>query len=152
VVRYIDALPDLEAEEIRMNRPIARACAAAALAALTLTSCSNNNTATSPTPNPTTETFTGTLVPGQRAIHPYAVTTPGSVTTTLTALTGATTIGVASGTWDGAVCTIGAHSENVTVGNYFVANVPSAQNLCAMVYDTGGIVTTASYTLTVVHP
>ncbi len=135
-----------------MNRPIARAFAAAALAALTLTSCSNNNVTASPTPNPVTETFTGTLVPGQRMVHPYSVKVPGSVTTTLTTLTGATSVGIGTGTWDGTTCAIGAHSDSVTAGNYFIASVPSPQNLCALVYDTGGVTSTAGYTVIVVHP
>jgi hypothetical protein len=135
-----------------MNRPMARVYAAAALLAVTLTSCGDSGTTASPTPNPTTETFAGTLVPGQKVIHPYTVKAPGSVTTTLTALSGAPSVGVGTGTWDGTICTVGAHADNVTAGNYFIANVPSPQNLCAMAYDTGGVATTATYTLTVIHP
>ena len=134
-----------------MNRPIiARACAAALLS-VTLASCSSGTTE-SPTPNPTTETFTGTLGPGQRAIHPYSVKLPGTVYTTLTALSGADRIGVGSGTWDGTTCTVGAHSENMVAGNSFGASVPSPQNLCAVVYDVSVITTTATYTVTAIHP
>ena len=134
-----------------MNRHIVRAHAVAALLALTLTSCSSSTPST-PSPILTTETFTGTLVPGQKVVHPYPVTAAGTVTTTLTVLSGASYVGIGSGTWDGAICTVQVHSENVTVGNYFLASVPSPQNLCALVYDTGAIATTATYTVTVSHP
>jgi hypothetical protein len=142
----------LEAEEIHMNRPIARTYATAALLAVTLASCGGDTTSASPTPNPVTETFTGTLAPGQKAIHPYAVTVPGTVNTTLTTLSGANYIGLGTGAWDGTTCTVGAYSGSAVVGNYFLASVPSPQNLCAVVYDVGTIATTATYTVTVVHP
>ena len=129
-----------------------RLSVALAILAAALASCSDDATVATPTPNPTTETFTGTLVPSQKVIHPYAATIPGSVATTLTALSGAATVGVGTGVWDGTTCTIGAHSESVSVGQYFLASVPSPQNLCVMVYDTGGVTTSAAYTVTVVHP
>ena len=135
-----------------MNRPIARACAAIALSAVTLTSCGGDSTTASPTPNPTTETFTGTLVPGQRAIHPYAVTSPGTVYTTLTTLSGPAFIGLGIGTWDGTTCTVGAHSENLVAGDYPLASVPSPQNLCTLVDDVGVSSTTAACMVTVIHP
>ena len=129
-----------------------RLSVALAILAAALASCSDDATVATPTPNPTTETFTGTLVPSQKVIHPYAATIPGSVTTTLTALSGAPAIGLGTGTWDGTTCTVGAHAENVVVNQYFIASVPSPQNLCAIVYDTGGVTTSATYTVTVVHP
>ena len=135
---------------IRTNRPMALACAAALLS-VTLASCDGGTTA-SPTPNPTTETFTGSLGPGQKAVHPYTVNVAGTVYTTLTTLSGVDYIGVASGTWAGTTCTVGAHSENMRAGNSFGASVPSPQNLCTVVYDVGVITTTASYTVTVTHP
>lgn len=65
---------------IRMNRSTVRAYAVALLA-VTLTSCGGDTTTTpTPTPTPTTETFTGTLGPAQRAIHPYTVTAAYTVT------------------------------------------------------------------------
>jgi hypothetical protein len=146
------ALPQQEAEEFRMIRPVAQACVAIALFALTLTSCGGTDLAATPTPNPITETFTGSLAPGQKAIHPFAVTSPGSVYTTLTALSGPALIGLGIGTWDGTTCTVGAHSENAVVGSYIGASVPSPQNLCAIVYDVNVITTTATYTVTAVHP
>ncbi|MGE5199820.1 MAG: hypothetical protein ACM3H9_09280 [Rhodospirillaceae bacterium] len=133
-----------------MNRPIARA-SAVALLSLIVASC-NNDTGASPTPNPTTETFTGTLGPGQKMIHPYELKAAGTVYTTLTALSGVDYIGVGSGTWDGKTCTVAAHTENMAPGNSFGASVPSPQNLCVVVYDVGVITSTASYTLTVAHP
>ena len=134
----------------RMNRPTASVCVVALLC-VTLASCKSGSTA-SPTPDPTTETFTGTLGPGQKTLHPYTVKVPGTVYTTLTALSGAARIGVGSGTWDGTTCTVGAYSDNMVVGGSFGANVANPQNLCAVVYDVNVITTTATYTLTVVHP
>jgi hypothetical protein len=145
------ALPELKAEGIHMNRHVAHASVAAVLLALTLTSCSDSTPAT-PTPTLTTDTFTGTLVPSQKVVHPYAVKAAGQVTTTVTALSGAAYIGVGVGTWDGTTCTVGAHAENVMTGGYFLTSVPSSQNLCTLVYDVGSITTTATYTVTVIHP
>ena len=135
-----------------MNWPVVRACVTVALFAVTLTSCGSNSLAATPTPNPITETFTGTLAPGQKMIHSYAVTSPGTVYTTLTTLSGPAFIGLGIGTWDGTTCTVGAHSENAVAGNYIGASVPSPQNLCAVIYDVNVITTTATYTVTVVHP
>jgi hypothetical protein len=151
MVRCDPALPKVEAEEIRMNRLVVRAYPAAALVAVTLTSC-GGTTPASPSPVLTTDTFTGTLTPGQKVVHPYAVKAAGQVTTTRTTLSGASVVGVGVGTWDGTTCTVGAHAENVAGGGYFLTNVPIPQNLCALVYDVGGITATASYTVTVSHP
>jgi hypothetical protein len=145
------ALPELRAEGTCMNRPVAHAYVAAALLALALTSCSSDTPAT-PSPVLTTDTFTGTLAPGQRLVHPYVVKAAGQVTTTLTALSGASYTGVGVGTWDGTTCTVGAHAENVGAGGYFLTSVPSPQNLCTLIYDVGNITATATYTLTVSHP
>ena len=134
-----------------MNRSMFRSYASAALLAAALASCSDSTPAT-PSPTMTTDTFAGTLVPGQRAVHPYVVKAAGQVTTTLTALAGVSFAGVAVGTWDGTTCTVGAHAENVMAGGYFLTSVPSSQNLCTLVYDVGNITTTATYTVTVIHP
>jgi hypothetical protein len=136
---------------ICVSRPIVRACAIALLSVL-LASCSNGGTTASPTPDPTVETFTGTLGPGQRAIHPYAVKAAGTVYTTLTTISGADRIGIGVGTWDGTTCTVGAHSESMVAGNTIGASVPNPQNLCVLVYDVGVITTAATYTVTVTHP
>jgi hypothetical protein len=133
-----------------MNRPLARGIAAAALSALTLASC-GGSTPSTPSPNPVTDTFTGTLGPGGRGIHPFT-SQVGTVTTTLAALSGADYVGVGIGTWDGTTCTMVFHTENVVVNAQFLTAVPAAQNMCVMIYDVGRITTTASYTLTVVHP
>jgi hypothetical protein len=134
-----------------MNRPVVRRYASAALLAVALTSC-GGSTPAPPSPTITTETFTGTLVPSQKVVHPYVVKAAGQVTTTLTALAGAGYIGVGVGTWDGTTCTVGAHAENVMIGGYFLTSVPSSQNLCTLVYDVGSTTTTATYTVTVSHP
>jgi len=134
-----------------MNRPVVRRYASAALLAVALTSCGESTPAT-PTPTITTETFTGTLVPGQKVVHPYVVKAAGQVTTTVTALSGAGFIGIGVGTWDGTTCTVGAHAENVMTGGYFLTAVPSSQNMCTLVYDVSSIATTATYTVTVSHP
>jgi hypothetical protein len=141
----------LAAEEIRMNRPIARASVAAALLAVVLAACSDSSSP-APTPISTTETFTGTLLPLQKAIHPYTVKAAGSVTTTLSALSGAATIAMVVGTWDGTTCTVGGRAENVMTGGFFLTDVPSPQNMCTLVYDVGSIGTSATYTVTVIHP
>ena len=134
-----------------MNRTVVRAYATAALLAVTLTSC-GDSTPASPSPVLTTDTFTGTLVPGQKVVHPYAVKAAGQVTTTLATLSGASVIGIGIGTWDGATCTVGSHAENVAGGGFFLTDVPIPQNLCTLVYDVGSITTTATYTVTVSHP
>lgn len=133
-----------------MNRPMARVYAAALLAA-TLTSCSSSNPS-APTPTLTTETFIGTLSPGQKVVQPFTVKAAGTVTTTLAGLAGADYIGIGNGTWDGTICTVGVHAETVVVGNYFLTDVPGAQSLCILVYDVGRVTTTATYTVTVSHP
>jgi hypothetical protein len=134
-----------------MNWPIARVFAAAALVVVTLTSCSDNNN-TTPTPVFKTESFSGSIAAGKTVIHPYAVNGAGTATTTLKGLVGADYVGLGTGTWDGTTCSIGIHREDVVVGGTFVADVPSPQNLCAMIYDVGRIATTATYTIEVVHP
>jgi hypothetical protein len=134
-----------------MNRSVFRAFASAALLAVTVASC-GCSTPAAPSPVLTTDTFSGTLIPGQRVVHPYVVKAAGQVTTTLSALSGSSVIGIGIGTWDGATCTVGTHAENVTAGGFFLTDVPISQNLCTLVYDVGGITTTATYTVTVSHP
>jgi hypothetical protein len=112
----------------------------------------------SATPVTYTETFSGTLAPGGSATHPFVVTVSGTVTLTLTAVTpdSALTLGFDIGTWDGTTCNpiFGTGFRNAVQTNSFAGSA-IVGNFCARVYDGDTKIpvdTTASYTITVLHP
>lgn len=131
----------------------------AALLAIVLASFACNsdddNIPTNPTPPPTTTvTFSGTVNRNGAVTHTFATQASGTVTATLTTLSpdSALRIGLALGTWNGAVCQIVLPNDNATQGTVVTGGVSALGNLCVRIYDVGNVVDPVAYEVTVVHP
>jgi hypothetical protein len=126
------------------------------LAAIGLAACDNTvvDNPTTPTPPTTvTDTFTGTIGVNAGASHAFAVSSGGTVTATLTAITPDDSVSSLSlGTWNGAACQIILVNDNTLQGNSIVGTVSSIGTLCVRIADTGKLVGPTDYTITVVHP
>lgn len=101
-----------------------------------------------------TETFTGVLARNGALTFPFASTAAGTATATLASVLPDNTvpIGFAMGTWNGTSCQSIISNDNATQFSQIVGTVGSAGPLCLRVYDIGRVASTATFTLTVVHP
>jgi len=131
---------------------------AALLVLATATACDDAGptTPTDTTTEPTnfTETFTGVLGRNGALTFPFNVTATGTATATLAAVLPDNTVplGFAMGTWNGTGCQSVISNDNALEFTQIVGSVGSAGPLCLRVYDIGRVATTATFTLTVVHP
>jgi hypothetical protein len=128
----------------------------AVVAAAGLAGCGGNTatTPTTPTPTTVTETFTGTVNHNGAATHSFVVSTLGTATATLTAISpdSVVPIGMAMGEWNGASCRIVIAQDQSVRTTVITGNVSGAGLLCVRIYDTGNVADTADYELTVTHP
>ena len=118
---------------------------------------------TTPTLNVVTDTFTGTVQPpvngqGQFDLHNFTVAGAGSLTITLTAAGPPTTIkmGVGIGSPNAAgTCVLLSSSAAVEVAASTTpalsGSLTSAGTYCVAVFDTGNVLQTVTYSITVVH-
>jgi hypothetical protein len=115
-----------------------------------------DSTLTTPTPATTTDTYSGTFAQLGAAVHPFTVTTTGTVTISLTDVAPLATmsIGVGIGTWDGTTCTSVSKNDNARAGSTALSGTVATGSYCVRVYDSGNIPDGASvtYTVQVVHP
>lgn len=126
-------------------------------ATLGLAACDNTvNDSLQPPTTPTqtvTEVFSGTINVNGAATHPFIVGSAGTVTVTLTTVApGDASAGLSLGTWNGVSCQIVLANDNALLGNTITGTVSSVGTLCARIYDTGKLIGSTDYTLTVVHP
>lgn len=136
---------------------LTRGLAALAVAAATV-ACDDPGP-TAPTPPTTvtatfTETFSGTLPRNGAVTFPFTVLAAGSATATLAAVGPDRTIplGFAMGTWNGQSCHLVISNDNALEFTTITGSVGSSGTLCLRVSDIGRVATTATFTLTVVHP
>jgi hypothetical protein len=131
---------------------------AVAIVIVTTACGSSSSTPTIPTTplNPITETFAGTLNLNGAATYPFTVTTPGTITATLTTVGPDPTVslGLSIGTWSGTTCSVGSglFQDQAVQGAVVVATVSAAGTLCLRVYDSGTLTAPATYSVDVVHP
>jgi hypothetical protein len=142
-------------EGIRLNRAIGRATAIAVLLACSLWAC-NSTTQTPTTPTPTekvTETFTGTLNPGENSVHGFKAGAAGVVTTRLTDITpdNTITLGIAVGAIDGVSCLPTIVNGTAKLNSVMVGLATASVTLCVRVFDVGSITAATTYTVTVEH-
>jgi hypothetical protein len=111
---------------------------------------------TAPTPPTTfTQTFSGTLTPNGARTHSFATQASGTVTATLSSLAPDATIsvGLALGTWNGAVCQILLPNDNAVVTTVVTGGVSAIGSLCVRIADVAATVTQPTdYEIVVVHP
>jgi hypothetical protein len=128
------------------------------VAMLTLWGCGDDNDSTStptgPTPVYTTDTFTGTLNPGETGSHPFTARTQGVITITVGSLapTSTLTMGIGLGTWNGTACNVTLTTDAATQGSSFNASATSAGNFCVTIFDIGKVTEATTYSLSVTHP
>jgi hypothetical protein len=83
-----------------------------------------------------------------------------NITATLTAVTrqdeeepaAPIALGMALGTWNGAICQIILVNDNAAAGTTIVGSVSGFGTLCVRVYDTGRLEAPVKYSIDVVHP
>jgi hypothetical protein len=102
-----------------------------------------------------TDTFNGTLAPSGSLVFTFSVAAAGNVAVTLTAVSPATTgsLGLGVGPSSNGSCTIAnSTSGAVAAGSPQLSAMENPGTYCVKVSDTGGLVTTATVTVTVAHP
>ena len=113
-------------------------------------------TPTDPTPEVVTftETFSGTLNRNGAITFPFFAAAAGSATASLADIGPDNTIalGFAMGTWNGQSCHLVISNDNALVFTTLTGSIGSGGQLCLRIADVGRIATTATFTLTVIHP
>jgi hypothetical protein len=138
-----------------------------ALAAMSvLSACSNSNSSDSSSlpnviaPTLSTETFNGTVGVGGTDMHPFSVTTAGTVNVTLTAAGPPSTIFMGVGVGTPSTASSGSTTCTLLSGATAVAPAGTSAQLsgtlgagsyCVAVYDVGNETTPVTYTVTVAH-
>lgn len=134
----------------------AGAGAAMALAsALLISACGGTNNIAPPvgaTPVPVTETFTDIIERNGAKTYPFVAQASGTVTASLTSVSPSVKLGVSLGTWNGLACQVVIANDNASVGTVVTGAASAIGNLCARVYDVGGVTEPTEYTLSVFHP
>jgi hypothetical protein len=138
---------------ILMSRSFFRS-ASLALAVCAMYGCGDDvQTPTLPTPDPITEVFTGTLTVNGAVTHPFASTTAGSLTATLTNVAPEdASVGLSLGTWNGSACAILIADDAAVKATVVYGTVNQAGQLCVRIQDNGRLAGAADYEITVVHP
>jgi hypothetical protein len=126
----------------------ATACATAA--------CGSNNIL-NPTPGtpPTsvTESFTGTVTVNGAFTQPFTVSTIGTVTVKLSALSpdDTVTVGLSLGTWNGANCALTITNDAALLNTTVTGTAQTVGQFCARVYDVGKLTAATDYTIDITH-
>jgi hypothetical protein len=147
-----------------MRRTLLHAALAVTLAA-GLAGCDNIDESpfTPQPPNYVTTTIQGAVALRGAETKTFDVTPTGqtvTVTATLTAVTRQDeqepdepiVVGLALGTWNGAICQVVLVNDSAFAGTTIVGSVTGFGTLCVRVYDTGRLNTSINYSINVVHP
>jgi hypothetical protein len=126
------------------------------LAPLASSACGSDDpvTPTEPEPVAVTETFSGTLSPNGGRTYSFAVARAGTITAKISALAPDDTVkvGLAIGTWNGAVCAQSIPNDSATLNTTVVGTAQQTGQFCARIYDALGTLTaSADFTLEVTH-
>lgn len=133
--------------------------------ALGLAGCDNIDESpfTPDPPNFVTTTLTGSLGLQGAEIKTFDIAPTGQTVNITATITGITrqddeepdepiSVGMALGTWNGAVCQIVLVNDSAFAGTTIVGQVTGFGTLCVRVYDVGGLAAPINYTVDVVHP
>ena len=102
-----------------------------------------------------TETFTGSIQPGQIASFPFAVQNPGPVTVTITAWSPGSgpAMGLGLGAWDSVntKCNEQLSNPAAKVNTILTGNPQQAGAYCVALYDVGNLEGESTFTITIQH-
>jgi len=116
-----------------------------------------SNTITNPTPGtpPTsiTESYSATVTVNGANTQPFSVSTIGTVTVKLSALSpnDTVTVGVSLGTWNGATCTLIITNDAAVLNTTVTGTAQTIGQFCARVYDVGKLTAATDYTIDITH-
>ncbi|MBA3231544.1 MAG: hypothetical protein H0T05_01880 [Acidobacteria bacterium] len=116
-----------------------------------------------PPPNYVTTTLEGALARGGAETRIFNVTPTGTTVTVTATITGISrqdeqvpeepiVVGMALGTWNGAICQLVLVNDSARAGTTIVGSVTGFGSLCVRIYDTGRLETPISYAIDVTHP
>jgi len=133
--------------------------------AVALAGCDNIDESpfTPPPPNWVTTNLSGSLALRGAETRTFVVAQTGqsqNITVTMTAVTrqdeqepdGPIVLGMALGTWNGAICQLALVNDSAFAGTTIVGQVSGFGTLCVRVYDTGQLPAPVNYSIDVVHP
>ena len=124
--------------------------------ALSAASCGSNNLL-NPTPGTppvsVTETYLATVTVNGAFTQPFSVSTIGTVTAKITALSpvDTVTIGLSLGTWNGATCTLIVTNDNAALNTTVTGTAQTVGQFCARVYDVGELTAATDITIDITH-
>jgi hypothetical protein len=127
-----------------------------ASAAFAAAACGSDNIF-NPTPGtpPTsiTESFTATVTVNGANTQPFTVSTIGTVTAKLSALSpdDTVTVGLSLGTWNGAVCALTITNDAAVLNTTVTGTAQTVGQFCARVYDVGKLTTATDFTIDITH-
>jgi hypothetical protein len=127
-----------------------------ASAAFAAAGCGSDNLL-NPTPGtpPTsvTESFTATVTVNGAITQPFTVSTIGTVTARLSALSpdDTVTVGLSLGTWNGAACALTITNDAAVLNTTVTGTAQTVGQFCARVYDVGKLTAATDYTIDITH-
>ena len=102
-----------------------------------------------------TETYSGTIRPGETKAFHFAVTNPGSLDVAITSLgpVSTLTMGLLLGGWDPLTetCSRALPNDSARVNVPLSGTPQQAGEYCTAIYDVGNLQGAADFTLTVLH-
>jgi hypothetical protein len=118
-----------------------------------------SSTPTSSTPPVTypqlTETYTGTILPGETKAFHFTVTNPGSLDVAITSLAPVSTLtmGLQLGAWDPLTetCSKALPNDSARISVPLSGTPQQAGEYCTAIYDVGNLQGATVFTLTVLH-
>jgi hypothetical protein len=120
--------------------------------------CGGNKTPTQPDPpvyELKTEVFSGSVKTGGSTPFHFPVVNPGKILVTITELgpTSTLVMGIYLGFWDAATegCVEQVRTTSATLNVTYEATPQQPGEYCAAVFDSGNVVVTADFKLTVTH-
>ena len=125
-------------------------------AMLAAAACGSNNIL-NPTPGTppvsVTETYTATVTVNGAFTQPFTVSTIGTVTAKITALSpvDTVTIGLSLGTWNGATCTLIVTNDAAALNTTVTGTAQTVGQFCARVYDVGKLTAATDLTIDITH-
>jgi hypothetical protein len=125
-------------------------------AAFAAAACGSNNI-TNPTPGTppvsVTETVSNTVTVNGAHTEPFTVSTIGTVTAKITALSpdDTVTVGLSLGTWNGATCTLIVTNDAAVLNTAVTGTAQTVGQFCARIYDVGKLTAATDYTIEITH-